>query len=173
MKKLRCYPKTTNYISIFMLIISIIICVVPLIKFEEDSNLYQIIWIIITLLCILYSIFCLIHYSQYIYVKNDKIVLRCILYKIVELDVQNCYYVVTSLLSNYGRTFISDRWICIYYKDETKFFKYGLSNNKKYKRIQIIYNEENLMFIKNYIEKKENSMSNYLNNLYKEKEKKA
>lgn len=173
MEKLRCYPKLANYLIIFMLIISIIVFFVPLIKFEEETNIYKIIWIIITLLCILYSIFCLIRYSQYIYVKNDKIILRCILYKIVELDVQNCYYVVTSLISDYGRTSISNLWICIYQKDETKFFKYGLSNNKKYKRIQIIYNEENLMFIKNYIEKKENSMINYLNNLYKEKEKKA
>ena len=152
MEKLRCYPRLANYLIIFMLIISIITFFVPLIKFEEETNIYKIIWIIITLLCILFLIFCLIYYSQYIYVKDDKITLRCIFYKIVEFDVRNCYYVVTSLVSDYGRTSISNLWICIYQKDETKFFKYGYSNNKKYKRIQIIYNEENLKFVKKYLE---------------------
>ena len=38
--------------------------------------------------------------------------------------------------------------------DETKKFKYGFSNGKKYKRIQLAYNENNLKFIDNYVRKK-------------------
>ena len=51
--------------------------------------------------------------------------------------------------------YISENWICIYSMDETKKFKYGFSNEKKYKRIQLAYNENNLKFIDNYVRKKD------------------
>ena len=77
------------------------------------------------------------------------------LFKIKELDIDECYYEVARLQSYYSRTYISENWICIYSVDETKKFKYGFSNEKKYKRIQLTYNENNLKFIDTYVRKKD------------------
>ena len=54
---------------------------------------------------------------------------------------------------NYNRTYISENWICIYSIDKTKKFKYGFSDGRKYKRIQLTYNESNLKFVDMYVNK--------------------
>ena len=105
--------------------------------------------------------FCFFHYKQYISIENGKIVLRSYLYKIKELDINDCYYVVSRLLSSYGRVYLSEYWICIYSYKETKFFKYGFTNSKKHERIQLIYTEENLNYIKYYVNKKYDYFENY------------
>ena len=45
---------------------------------------------------------------------------------------------------------------------ETKFFKYGFTNSKKHERIQLIYTEENLNYIKYYVNKKYDYFENYI-----------
>ena len=47
----------------------------------------------------------------------------------------------------------TDKVTVIYSVDETKKFKYGFSNGRKYKRIQLVYNENNLKFVGSYVKK--------------------
>lgn len=47
------------------------------------------------------------------------------------------------------------KWICIYDKNNFNFrskFRYGYSNRKNKKRIQIVYSEENFKIIEKYIQ---------------------
>lgn len=152
MKKINCYSKIASSIFLIMFVILLIVGILPFVLFEEqESSIFKVIWIIIFTFGILFSTFCFVCYRQYIYIKDDKIILKNILFKIKELDINDCYYIVSSLLSNYGRVYSSEYWICIYSNKETKFFKYGFTNSKKYERIQLIYTEENLNYIKKYI----------------------
>ena len=152
MKKINCYSKIASIIYLILFVILLIVGILPFVLFEEqESSIFKVIWIIIFTFCILFSTFCFFYYRQYIYIKDDKIILKNILFKIKELDINDCYYVVSRLLSSYGRVWLSEYWICIYSNKETKFFKYGFTNSKKYERIQLIYNEENLNYIKKYI----------------------
>lgn len=152
MKKINCYSKIASIIYLILFVILLIVGILPFVLFEEqESSIFKVIWIIIFTFGILFSTFCFFYYRQYIYIKDDKIILKNILFKIKELDINDCYYIVSSLLSNYGRVYSSEYWICIYSNKETKFFKYGFTNSKKYERIQLIYTEENLNYIKKYI----------------------
>ena len=152
MKKINCYSKIASIIYLILFIILLIVGILPFVLFEEqESSIFKVTWIIIFTFGILFSTFCFFYYRQYIYIKDDKIILKNILFKIKELDINDCYYVVSSLLSNYGRVYSSEYWLCIYSNKETKFFKYGFTNSKKYERIQLIYTEENLNYIKKYI----------------------
>ena len=152
MKKINCYSKIASIIYLILFVILLIAGILPFVLFEEqESSIFKVIWIIIFTFGILFSTFGFFYYRQYIYIKDDKIILKNILFKIKELDINDCYYIVSSLLSNYGRVYSSEYWICIYSNKETKFFKYGFTNSKKYERIQLIYTEENLNYIKKYI----------------------
>ena len=164
MKKINCYSKIASIIYLILFVILLIVGILPFVLFEEQENsIFKVIWIIIFTFGILFSAFCFFYYRQYIYIKDDKIILKNILFKIKELDINDCYYIVSSLLSNYGRVYSSEYWICIYSNKETKFFKYGFTNSKKYERIQLIYTEENLNYVKKYINKKYNSFEKYIN----------
>lgn len=163
MKKINCYSKIASIIYLILFIILLIVGILPFVLFEEqESSIFKVIWIIIFTFGILFSTFCFFYYRQYIYIKDDKIILKNILFKIKELDINDCYYVVSRLLSSYGRVYLSEYWICIYSSKETKNFKYGYTNSKKYERIQLIYNEENLNYVKKYINKKYDSFENYI-----------
>ena len=155
MKKVNCYPKIASLIYLVLLILSLIAGFLPYILFkDQDGAIFKVIWVIIFSFCILFSIYGILHHRQYLYVKDNKLILKSLLFTIKALDIDECYYEVTKLQSNYGRTYISENWICIYSFDETRKFKYGFSNGKKYKRIQLTYNENNLKFIDSYVRKK-------------------
>jgi len=163
MKKINCYSKIASIIYLILFVILLIVGILPFVLFEEqESSIFKVIWIIIFTFGILFSTFCFFYYRQYIYIKDDKIILKNILFKIKELDINDCYYVVSRLLSSYGRVYLSEYWICIYSSKEIKNFKYGYTNSKKYERIQLIYNEENLNYVKKYINKKYDSFENYI-----------
>ena len=164
MKKINCYSKIASIIYLILFVILLIVGILPFVLFEEqESSIFKVIWIIIFTFGILFSTFCFFYYRQYIYIKDDKIILKNILFKIKELDINDCYYVVSRLLSSYGRVYLSEYWICIYSSKEIKNFKYGYTNSKKYERIQLIYTEENLNYIKKYINKKYNSFEKNIN----------
>lgn len=154
MKKVNCYSKIASLICLVLFILSLIAGLLPFMLFkEEDGTIFKVIWVIIFSFCILLSIYGILHYRQYLYVKENKLILKSLLLKIKVLDIDECYYEVVSLLSYYGRKYISEKWICIYSFDETEKFKYSFSNGRKYKRIQLIYNEKNLKFVETYIKK--------------------
>lgn len=155
MKKVNCYSKIASLIYLVLFILSLIVGFLPFMLFkDQDGAIFKVIWVIIFSFCILFSIFGILHYRQYLYIKENKLILKSLLFKIKELDIDECYYEVVRLQSYYSRTYISENWICIYSSKETKNFKYGYTNSKKYERIQLIYNEENLNYVKKYINKK-------------------
>ena len=154
MRKIFCYSKSARYIFLFLLLLSIIMASILCVLFKENGPIiFRIIWICIVIFCVLFSIFGFLHFSQYLYFVDGKIILQSPLYKIKELDINDCYYILCNLLSYYGRGYVSEKWICIYSNNENKLFKYGYTNGKKYKRIQVIYTEENYNYIQEYINK--------------------
>lgn len=157
MEKINCYPKTASLIFLIIFLLSLIVGFLPFVLFENlEVGIIRVIWIITISLCVLFSIFGIFHYRQYLYVKGNKLILKNIFYTIKVLDIDKCYYEVSSLQSYYGRRYFLEKWICIYSINETKKFRFGFSNGRKYKRIQLIYTDSHLKFIDNYIKKKNN-----------------
>ena len=105
-------------------------------------------------MCILFSIYGILHHRQYLYVKENKLILKSLLFTIKVLDLTDCYYEITNLSTYFGRRYINEKWICIYSINEKQKFKYGLANSKKYMRIQLIYSKRNLEFINSVIKSK-------------------
>lgn len=154
MEKINCYSKITTYIYFMLLGFSIIFGILPLILFgKQEVLIMKIIWVVIATLCVLFSIFGLVYHKQYVYIKENKLILKNLLYTMKKLDISDCYYEIAKLPSYVCRTYIYGQWICVYSNRETKKFKYGFSNSKKYERIQLMYNEKNLDLIKSYFDK--------------------
>lgn len=157
MKKANCYSRIASLIYLLLFVLSLIVGFFPFVLFKnQDQGVFKVIWLITISFCILFSMFGVLHHRQYLYVEKDKLILKSLLFTIKKLDINECYYEVASLQSYYSRIYVSERWICIYSIDETKKFRYGFSNGRKYKRIQLTYNENNLKFIDSHIKKKEN-----------------
>ncbi len=159
MKKVNCYSKIASLIYLALLILSLIVGFLPFVLFKvQNGVIFKVIWITIISFCILFSIFGILHHRQYLYIKGNKLVLKSLLFTIKVLDIDECYYEVARLQSYYGRTYTSEKWICIYSIDEVKKFRYGFSNGRKYKRIQLIYNESNLRFVDSCVKKCNNTI---------------
>ena len=164
MKKINCYSKTASLVFLIMFFLSTIIGILPFVLFNENENIiFKTIWIGIIIFCLVVSLFGFLHHKQQIYVKNGKIILKSALFKIQELAVNDCYYEVSSLLSNYGRLYLGEKWICIYSNKETKIFKYGFANSRRHERMQLICTEENLSYIKKHIKEKYNPVEDHVN----------
>ena len=158
MKKVNCYSKIASLIYLALLILSLIVGFLPFVLFKvQNGVIFKVIWITIISFCILFSIFGILHHRQYLYIKGNKLVLKSLLFTIKVLDIDECYYEVARLQSYYGRTCFLENWICIYSVDEAKKFKYGFSNGRKYKRIQLTYNESNFKFVDSYVKKCNNA----------------
>ena len=154
MRKVNCYSKIASLIYLVLFILSLICGLLPVVLFkDQDGAILKVTWVIIFSFCILLSIYGILNHRQYLYVKDNKLILKSLLFTIKVLDIDECYYEVTKLQSYYSRIYISENWICIYSVDETKKFKYGFSNGRKYKRIQLTYNESNLEFVDSYVKK--------------------
>lgn len=155
MEKIACYSKYTSYVYLFLMSLTIVIGIFSCVLFNEnDTSEFKTIWILLIVVCLLVSIYGFIHHRQYLCVENDKFVLKDSFFVLKELDIKECYYIISSLNSYFGVTVMRETWICIYSKNETKRFRYGVSNGQKYLGIQLIYSKENLEFIDKYIERK-------------------
>lgn len=159
MKKANCYSKIASLIYLALLVLSLIVGLLSFVLFKvQNGVIFKVIWIIIISFCILFSIFGILHHRQYLYIKGNKLVLKSLLFTIKVLDIDECYYEVARLQSYCGRTYTSENWICIYSIDEVEKFRYGFSNGRKYKRIQLIYNESNLRFVDSCVKKCKNTI---------------
>ena len=158
MKKANCYSKFISLIYLFLLVISIVVGLLPFALFKNEDNItFKLLWILIILFSVLFSIFGLLFYTQYIFIKNNKIILKNLFGVITTLEINDCYYEINRLPSCYGRAYGFENWICIYSKNEINKFKYGYTNGKKYNRIQLICNKKNLEYVNNYIKHKYNN----------------
>lgn len=151
-EKIMCYPKIYSLLYFFLFIVIVIITVILFTFPEKDEPIiYEILMICILTFCFAVSICSIVHHGQYLYVKDGKFVLKEGFIKIKELDIKECYYEVSSLTSSYMRDPGYRKWICIYSKEETNKFEEGLTNSKKYDRIQVVYTEKNMKFIEQYL----------------------
>ena len=152
MKKSFCYPKYASIAHLVLFLLFVALCIYLLISPKElDINEWFVAGMCILVFCILYSIWGVIHFSQYVCIKNNKIILRTLFYTIKELNVDECCYEVCRLSTYVARRYVMQKWICIYSVEETKKFIEGFSNGRKFKRIQLTYSRRNLEFVNRYI----------------------
>lgn len=95
---------------------------------------------------------------QYYYIDGNYIVVKSAFGTIMKLDAFNIQVSIETLPTYFSWIgSVEKKWICIYDKslqnDNSLRFKSGCSNNKKLKRIQIIYNDMNKKAIELWIQK--------------------
>lgn len=153
MRKINCYSKYAYCVYLLLLFLIIIIGTIPLVIFKDtDFNIFKILWICLMIFCAIVSIYGFFHHLQYLLVKNNKLILKNFFTILKEMDIDNCFYEITDLPTYIGRRYINGKWICIYPRNQDIIkFKVGVSNSKKFNRIQLIYNEKNLEFISKYL----------------------
>lgn len=154
MKKIRCYSKACSFIFLFMFALIVIITVkIFTLPKQDEPVIYKILMICVLVSCFLVIIYGFFHFRQYLYVDNGKFILKDNFVKIKELNIDDCYYEISTLRTHYARIPSYEKWICIYSTEETNKFKEGLSNSRKYNRIQVMYNEKNMKFVEQYLKK--------------------
>lgn len=154
MKKANCYPIEISVLYLCVSLLCIWIEVDCFIRWRNNSTVIELIaFVCLMSICPLSLICVAFHLMQTLYVKDGKLVLTTPFYKIKELDINSCRYSVISLGTKINRYYSRDKWICIYAQGETNLFDEGLSNSRKYNRIQLIYNDKNLAFVKEILEK--------------------
>lgn len=151
MKKARCYPLSIEFIFLILLFVMVTVFVYATFKFRDKNNsLLNVLRIIFCLFWTLLYIFGLLFNIQYLMIKENKLILRNLLFKMKTLDADQCYYEIVKL-PNADVRYQPDYWICIYSIEETNLFKYGYSNGIKYKRIQLFLNDNNINFVNKYV----------------------
>lgn len=126
---------------------------IPFVFFKEDPIISKLIWMVLIIILALIVLFSFFYHKQYLLIENDEFVLKNLFMVIKRLKIYECYYEVEILPTYYSWVnVINEKWICLYLKNDSVVkFKNGVSNSKKYDRIQIIYNKENLDFIKSVL----------------------
>ena len=155
MKKLNCYPNLISVIFLLMVVLTIFLAFISFVFFKEpEGGIYWIIYTLLVIFSFSFSVWGFFYHSQYIIIKENKLILKTLFNTIKVLDLTDCYYEITNLSTYFGRRYINEKWICIYSINEKQKFKYGLANSKKYMRIQLIYSKRNLEFINSVIKSK-------------------
>ena len=153
MKKVNCYPIKYRIFYLVGVSIGLFLLVYSLLCLPYNAVIELIVFTVLLSGSTLFFAALYFHYMQTLYVKDGKLVLTTPFYKIKELDIDSCRYSVISLETKINRCYSQDKWICIYAQGETNLFDEGLSNSRKYDRIQLICTDKNLAFIKEILEK--------------------
>lgn len=123
----------------------------------DGELLFEIIWLSLMIIGGIIMLIGAVYYMQYYYFEDDSIIVKSLFGNVVKLDINKVKVYIETLPTYFSWvTTIDDRWICIYDESISDIFSYkfkaGCSNKRKYKRIQIIYTENNLNLIKQHIE---------------------
>ena len=154
MKKVNCYPIIISILNLCLSPLCIWVGVHGFIHWRNNSTVIELIaFMCLMSICALAFICVAFHLMQTLYVEDGKLVLTTPFGKIKKLDIDDCYYIISTLPTSCGAMNMYDKWICIYSQKETHLFDAGLSNSRKYDRIQLIYNDKNLAFVKEILEK--------------------
>ena len=154
--KTKCYPKYSYVSFIALSVIALVFSICPFIIKTNDDIVTKIIWSLIMLLFGVIFIIASIQYMQCYYIDGNDVVVKSAFGIIMKLNALNVEVCVESL-PTYSSWVLSvdKKWICIYDKSLTNLglskFKSGCSNNKRFKRIQIIYTDENKKTIEQWI----------------------
>ncbi len=154
MAKNRCYPKYSYIVFFALAIVLLILSLIPVI-IKTNEELYII--LIYSLSIFALSVFSFISafiYMQYYEIKDGRITIKSIFGTIISLELSNCFLTIQKLPTFFSRSSaIHKLWLCVYLKNSnTPFFTTGCNNKKKFKRIQIIYTENNSAILSQYLE---------------------
>ena len=154
--KIRCYPKYSYGLFFCLSIVMLAFSIAPLIIKTDDGIIVKIFWGLFMAIMSVISMIGAVYQMQYFYIDDNYIVLKSAFGTIMKLDALNIHISIESLPTYFHGGYASHKkWICIYdnslrYDTSSKFLS-GCSNNKKVKRIQIIYSEKNIKIIRQCI----------------------
>lgn len=154
--KIRCYPKYSYGLFFCLSIVMLAFSIAPLIIKTDDGIIVKIFWGLFMAIMSVISMIGAVYQMQYFYIYDNYIVLKSAFGTIMKLDALNIHISIESLPTYFHGGYASHKkWICIYdnslrYDTSSKFLS-GCSNNKKVKRIQIIYSEKNIKIIRQCI----------------------
>ncbi len=154
MKK-RCYPKYSYIISFILAFLMLLFSVGPLIIKTEEGLEIKILFSSIMIFFSLMMTVGGILYLQYFYIENNILYVKTLFGIITKLDLNNARAYIELLPTYFSWiTSIDVKWICIYDNNLNILskFKSGCSNKRNKKRIQIVFNEENIKIIERYIQ---------------------
>ena len=154
--KNRCYPKCFYVLYIILSAILFLFAAAPLFIKTDDELLMWIIWSTSMTIFGIITLIGAIYYMQYYYFEDDNIIVKSLFGIVVKLDVNKVNVYIEMLPTYLGaRNPIDVHWICIYDESISDNFSYkfksGGSNKRKYKRIQIIYTDNNWDLINQHI----------------------
>ncbi len=154
MAKNRCYPRYSYIVSFALAGISLIFSLVP-IFFKTNLELYiLLIWSLSIVACSISFFISALISMQYYEIKDGRITIKSIFGTINSLELSNCFLTIQKLPTFFSRSSSTYKlWLCVYLKNSnTPFFTKGCNNKKKFKRIQIIYTENNSSILSQYLE---------------------
>lgn len=153
MQRIRCYPVLASLLK--WITLGLAVCFVVWIYLNDNVTKPFARILCVTFFCIIIIgmlIFCLWTH-EYVVIDKDEVVLKGVFGVMQRLQVRDCYFEISKLLTRYGGAYVQEKWICIYLKsNQSKKFRYGYSNSKKYYRIQLSYSEKKLKLIEQYIQ---------------------
>ena len=134
----------------------LLLSIVPWILETDEGFAIRAAWSITMLILGAILIIGAIQYMQYFYFEGDYLIVRSAFGIIVKLRNEDSIAYVETLPTYFSWVAsIDERWICVYDKsianDLFCRFRSGCTNKKKYKRIQIVYSEENRKAIEQFI----------------------
>ena len=155
MKK-RCYPRYSYIMFIILSILMFIFSTGPMFFKTNENVVIKIVWSLIMLLLGVVFLISAMWYMQYYYFEDDKLIVKTIFGKVVELDTRHVQVDIETLPTYFSWVIAIDKkWICIYDKNSLNInfdkFESGCSNRKGIKRIQIIYSEQAELIINQII----------------------
>lgn len=154
--KNRCYPKYSYIVFIILAMIMFMFSIAPLFIETTEGIIIKITWSVLMFLLGIVFIIAAIQHMQYYYFDNNHVIVKSLFGTIVKLNIEKVQVYIEILPTYFSWVMSVERkWICIY--DESIIgnflyrFKSGCSNRRKYKRIQIVFNESNEKNIVQYL----------------------
>lgn len=154
MKKNRCYPKYSYIVSFILATILLVFALGPIFIKTDDELYIKLIWSIFMFIFSLVIFINALILMQYYVIEDGRITVKTIFGTIISLNMSKCSLMIQNLptfSSWIGVTY--KKWICIYLRNNTvPLFKKGCCNNRKFKRIQIIYSKKNSAILSQNLE---------------------
>lgn len=154
MEKINCYSRYTYNLFLVLSAMFLLIAVFPFVLFSNETLSMKIIWLISMMILSIIMFYSYLYHKQTLVCFKEKLILSNPFGVIQTLEPKNSTIEIVKLPTEFSWVGVSKKkWICIYDKNSiSNKFKTGVSNSKKYLRIQILHNDENEKIIKKYFE---------------------
>ena len=153
----RCYPKYSYIIGFIVSFLMLLFSVFPIFIQTNDTLKLRIVCSLTLLFFSLISLAVTFWQLQYYEIHDNTIVVKCLWGTIISINIDETTMAVETLPTYFSWAItINKQWICLYSKTSSKFTS-GCSNNKKHKRIQIIYSDETYRILNKLLKTQNNS----------------